>query len=45
MRFNSETATKAILNGRKQIAIVGYSNSSDQDIEEAHGNKDGLFSW
>ena len=41
--FNSETATKAILNGRKQIAIVGYSNSSDQDIEEAHGNKDGLF--
>lgn len=41
--FENEIATKAILNGRKKVAIVGYSNSADADIDLCYGNKDGIF--
>lgn len=39
----SETITKSILNNRKKLVIVGYSNSDNGDILENHGNKDGIM--
>lgn len=41
--FGNDVCTKGLLTYKKQIAIIGYSNSADADIKHCFGNKDGIF--